>query len=91
MNSSVHTLISGTIASGLALFTFASAAFIGLASSATILGISLFVAFGLIEIMIQSYARPVGVLGRARTSRTQQRVSAVVVAFPGAAVQRKAA
>lgn len=91
MNTSAHTLISATVATALALFTFASAALVGLASTATITGISLFVAFGLIEIMIQSYAPPVGVLSRARARREQVAAADVVVAFPSATAQREAA
>ncbi len=91
MNTTAHTLLSGSIALGLALFTFASALFVGLASTATITGISLFVAVGLIEIMIQSYARPVGVLSGPRSARARPAAPAAVVAFPARNSVRKAA
>lgn len=89
MNTTAHTFISASIATCLALFTFLSAAFAGLASTATITGISLFVAFGVIEIMIQSYARPTGVLSGPR--RTSRAAAGEVVAFPAASIARKAA
>lgn len=89
MNTTAHTLISSSIATALALFTVLSAAFAGLAATSTITGISLFVAFGLIEIMIQSYAPPVGVLSGPRRSSTPT-AAGEMVEFPTGA-QRKAA
>jgi len=89
MNTTTHTFISASIATGLALFILLAAAFAGLASTATMTGISLFVAFGMIEIMIQSYARPVGVFSGPR--RTNRHAAGEVVAFPAPSAGRKAA
>ncbi|MBE2215522.1 MAG: hypothetical protein IAE82_16730 [Opitutaceae bacterium] len=81
MNKTAHTLIATSIASALALFTALSTVIAGLGSTATITGISLFVAFGMIEIMIQSYAEPSDVLGRMRESRNVPPVADKLVAF----------
>jgi hypothetical protein len=92
MNTTAHTLISSSIATGLALYTLLATAITGLGSTATITGISLFVAFGMIEIMIQSYAPPTGVLSGARRTPARPHAAAEVVAFPTvAAAERKAA
>lgn len=91
MNTTAHTLISSSIATGLALFTLLSTVIAGLGSTATITGISLFVAFGMIEIMIQSYAQPTGVLSGARRSPARAHAPAEMLAFPAAAAERKAA
>jgi len=94
MNTTAHTIISSSIATGLALFTALSAAFTGPGSTATITGLSLFVAFGMIEIMIQSYATPTGVRTRSRDEVANRDGASTLVAFPSApatAAGRKAA
>lgn len=91
MNTTAHTIISSSIATGLALFTVLATAIAGPGSTAMITGISLFVAFGMIEIMIQSYAAPADLLGRVRAARQAARPPAKVVEFPAQAAQRKAA
>lgn len=91
MNTTAHTLISSTIGLALGLFTFASALFAGPGSTATITGISLFVAFGLIEIMIQSYARPAGVFAGPRRAPAKAAAPSEVVPFTPRDHARKAA
>lgn len=90
MNTTAHTIISSSIATALALFTALSTAIAGLGSTATIIGISLFVAFGMIEIMLQSYAEPSDLLSRAREAQ-ESRAADKIVAFPAKVAERRAA
>lgn len=90
MNTTAHTLISASLAALLGLFTTLSALFAGLASTATITGISLFVALGMIEIMIQSYARPTRSVHRVRVSPSRVPHAAEVVPFSAASERRAA-
>ncbi len=87
MNTTAHSVISGSIAIALAVFTALSALFAGLAATPTLLGLSLVVGLGLAEITMLSYTRPVGVFTEPRRSMGK---SNVMIAFPTTA-QRRAA
>ena len=91
MNTAAHTLVSASLAIALSLFTMASAAIAGLAATATITGLSLFVALGLIEIMVLSYAAPAQARGRPHHARSMAPDRAGLLPFSAPSVERKAA
>lgn len=94
MNTTARTLISASTAAALGLFALISAIFTGLGSTATITGISLYVALGMIEIMIHSYAPSSNSLRRPHHRVIKPSTSSgrsVVVPFRPASDERKAA
>jgi hypothetical protein len=91
MNNALHTLVSGSIAIALAVFTVLSAAFAGFEAFTTVLGISLLAMHGLVEITILSYAPSASMSRDLRRTLAESSARTTAIAFPNAGNRRQAA